>query len=115
MTPITRPKRLTRGQIITLWCFVVFLILPGAIGFVDKLVMFFRVLCTDNDGGFTILPVLNYLLVAAGMICMFCWAILHGMFRNIEGPKYDMLEREQALDAAEGIEWDDDPQQETRP
>ena len=106
MTTITSEAKLSRKHKILLWLFVLFLLVPGAIGFLDKLVMFFRVLFTTQDGGFAILPILNYLLVAAGMLCLFAWAVAHGMFRDIEKPKYDMLEREKALDHEEGIDWE---------
>lgn len=97
---------LSRKHRVLLWLFVLFLLVPGAVGFLDKLVMFFRVLFTTQDGGFAIVPILNYLLVAAGLLCLFAWAVAHGMFRDIERPKYDMLEREKALDHEEGIDWE---------
>ncbi len=53
------------------------------------------------DGGFAMVPVLNYLLVSIGFFLLFCAAILHGMFRDIEKPKRDMLEKEWVLDEME--------------
>jgi hypothetical protein len=32
-------------------------------------------------------------------LLLFCWAVMHGMFRDIETPKYTMLEIEHSLDA----------------
>ena len=45
-----------------------------------------------------LIPVLNYLLVAAGFFCLFFWAYAKGHFRDIEGPKYRMLELEREYD-----------------
>jgi hypothetical protein len=41
------------------------------------------------------------------MICLLVWATRNGMFRNIEKPKYDMLDREEELDRLEGRPWSD--------
>lgn len=98
--------KLSRGHKILLWVFVLGLFVPGAVGFAEKFAIFVRMLYTAEQGGFTIVPVLTYLLVACGMLCLFAWAVTHGMFRDIERPKYDMLEREKELDHDEGIEWE---------
>ena len=55
----------------------------------------------STDGGFAMVPVMNYLLVSIGFFLLFCAAILHGMFRDIEKPKRDMLEKEWVLDDME--------------
>ncbi len=81
------------------------ILIPGAYGFIEKLVQFIRALSIDRGVDFTLVPVSNYLFVAAGMACMLVWATLHGMFRDVEGPKFDMLEREQELDARDGRPW----------
>jgi nitrogen fixation-related uncharacterized protein len=62
------------------------------------LLLFVLAVKRDLIGGFTIIPVANYLIITAGMVCLLIWAIAHGMFRDVEGPKYDMLEREARLD-----------------
>lgn len=103
---MTHSARLTRGQKIMLWTFVATLLLPGAVGFIDKLGMLFRVLFTSVEGGYALIPILNYLLIAAGLLCFFVWAVSQGMFRNIESPKYEHLEREQSLDREDGIFWE---------
>lgn len=48
---------------------------------------------------FAIQPVITYLIVAAGFACLFFWAYLTGQFRNIEGPKFRMLEMQDEIDA----------------
>jgi hypothetical protein len=97
---------LTRKQFWWLVIFVIGLFLPGAYGFVEKFAILVVLLFTDNDGGFTIVPILNYLLVACGMLCLFAWAVAHGMFRDIEAPKHELLRRERMLDEEQGIHWE---------
>lgn len=74
---------------------------PAGYGFCEKLTLFILAVKRDLIAGFTLIPVANYLIVTAGMICLLGWAVLHGMFRNIEEPKYTMLEREEELDRRE--------------
>lgn len=95
----------SRGKRIALWCIALAVLLPGAYGFIDKLVQFIRTLKTVQGAEFTLVPISNYFLIAGGMTCLFIWAIANGMFRNIEGPKHDMLEREAELDRREGHAW----------
>jgi hypothetical protein len=45
-----------------------------------------------RGGSFTVVPILNYLLASAAFT-VFGWAVLHGMFRDIERQKYDAGER----------------------
>jgi hypothetical protein len=74
------------------------IVVPAAIGFITKFVYFVRTLRTDNAGSFAIVPMINYLAVAAGFFCLLIWAAYRGMFRDIEGPKFTMLDREDRLD-----------------
>lgn len=76
----------------------VLIIVPSAIGFTDKFIQFVRTLSTEDGGNFTIIPILNYLIMAAGFTCLLVWATAHGMFRDVEKPKFKMLEQEKELD-----------------
>ena len=80
------------------------IVVPAAIGFITKFVYFVRTLHTDSAGSFAIVPMINYLAVAAGFFCLLIWAAYRGMFRDIEGPKYTMLDSEDRLDPGEPIE-----------
>ena len=40
----------------------------------------------------------KYLLASLGFFCLLMWAALNGMFRDLEQPKYNMLENERELD-----------------
>ncbi len=80
----------------------VFILIPGAIGFGDKLYQFFMVLYSDDKGGrFALVPIATYILVSAGFCFFLVWGSMKGMLSDIEGPKYQMLDHEEELDAAE--------------
>jgi hypothetical protein len=93
----TEPAR-PRPLAMTILALVI--LIPALIGFGTKFKELV-VLADDPEGAFTIVPVLNYLLVTLGFLLLFGWAVLHGMFRNIEEPKYTMLENEERLDEEE--------------
>jgi hypothetical protein len=80
------------------------ILVPAGIGFGTKLREFFILYLGDNDGAFTAMPLLNYLLASAGFFFLFCWAMVHGMFRDIEKPGKQMLEIDQQLDEEEEFE-----------
>lgn len=94
----------SRGKRIFLAVFAFAILAPAAYGFAEKLTLFILAVRRDQVAGFVIVPVVNYLIVTLGMICLLVWAIAGGMFRNIEQPKYDMLEREERLDQSESGE-----------
>ena len=80
----------------------IFILIPGGIGFGDKLYQFFHVLRSSDDGRFALLPIATYILVSLGFVMVMIWGALKGMLSDVEGPKYQMLEREEELDAREG-------------
>ncbi len=100
-------KKRTRAQRLTLIFTMLVFFVPAGFGFAVKLYEF---LAVANDGAsegtFMLVPVLNYFIVFMGMLCMLAWAATNGMFRDIEKPKFDMLERERRLDELDGKPWD---------
>lgn len=92
---------------IALWFLALGILIPGGYGFTEKMIQFIRTLNTEEGAGFTIFPISNYFLIAAGMACLLVWAVAHGMFRDIEEPKYKMLEQEAELDRRDGFEWNE--------
>jgi uncharacterized membrane protein YhaH (DUF805 family) len=76
------------------------ILVPALVGFGYKFYEFLM-LAGDDQNSFAVMPVLNYLLSSLGFLLLFGWAVLHGMFRDIERPKITMLENEQRLDAEE--------------
>lgn len=80
--------------------FGVLVLIPSMLGFMMKFGELVELTKGVSDGGgFAITPVVNYLLASLGFFCLLVWAGLNGMFRDLEKPKYLMLENEQELDA----------------
>lgn len=93
------PRRATiRKQRLTTLIFALVILIPSCFGFGKKFLELIALTRGDVDGVFAISPVMNYLLASVGFFFLFCWAIMHGMFRDIEQPKHDMLENERMLD-----------------
>lgn len=82
-----------------LWVIVVTigLVVAGS-GFVFKLVEFIRVAQNQDAEGFAVVPVVIYFCVTSGFICVFIWNYLRGGLRDVEKPKYRLLERHDEID-----------------
>ena len=82
------------------WLFLamalVFLV-PAAVGFGTKFVEFVSFVGAE-EGAFTIVPIVNYVLASLGFVFLMGWAANKGMFENVEKPKFTMLENEHRLD-----------------
>ena len=89
-----------------LWVFSVTLVIVAGTAFIFKLIEFFFTATTEGPQalGSFLIPVLNYLLVAAGFFCLFLWAYSTGQFRDMEAAKYRMLEMQHEIDGAEAQE-----------
>lgn len=99
MNRFNQPSRKTsRSQVLTTIVFAVVILVPSLYGFANKFREFVLLYRGDVDGVFAITPIMNYLLASLGFFFLFFWAISHGMFRDIEAPKYTMLENERHLD-----------------
>ncbi len=111
----TEPRENLNGRRLRRWItglLAVAILIPSLWGFGSKFVEFVAIYRGDADGAFAISPILNYLLASLGFLCLFGWATLHGMFRDIEAPKYTMLDNENLLNRQEtrrkpiGVSWD---------
>ncbi|MBL8817387.1 MAG: hypothetical protein JNL58_15275 [Planctomyces sp.] len=76
----------------------ILILIPSMLGFVMKFRELMAITEGGTEGGFAITPVINYLLASSGFFLLLVWAALNGMFRDLERPKYLMLENEQELD-----------------
>ncbi len=77
----------------------VLILIPSGYGFVGKFIELINVAKGEAGGAFAIAPIMNYLLASLGFFCLLLWAAGRGMFRDIEIPKHQMLDREAELDA----------------
>lgn len=84
-----------RATRIFLWTFSVLLVLTAGSAFTMKLIDFYITATREGTAalGSFLVPVMNYLCIAAGFAALFVWAHLRGQFRDVEGPKYRMLEQ----------------------
>ena len=97
---MTTPKTPTsRKQLWITVLFAVAVLIPSLYGFSGKFIEFVAVFRGESDGIFAITPIVNYLLATLGFFCLFGWAIMHGMFSDIEKPKHAFLEQEAWLDS----------------
>jgi hypothetical protein len=89
--------------------FAAAVLIPSLYGFSGKFIEFVAVFRGESDGVFAVTPIVNYLLATLGFFCLFGWAILQGMFSDIERPKQTFLETEEWLDRQ--LARDADPRQ----
>lgn len=83
--------------------FSVIMVAVAGTAFLFKLIEFFFTATRSGPDSMAsfLIPVLNYLLVAAGFFCLFLWAWFSGQFRDLEAPKYRMLEMQDEIDRLE--------------
>lgn len=77
--------------------------------FVYKMFQFLKTNKRDELAGFAFDPILTYAFVAMGFLLLLAWAYLTGQFRDIERPKWEMLEKFDAQEAAEFEQSEDRP------
>lgn len=61
--------------------------------FTYKLFAFLTTIRRDELAGFAFDPIVVYGVVAVGFLFLLAWAFASGQFRDLERPKYEMLER----------------------
>ena len=83
-----------------LWVFSVVLIGTAGTAFTFKLIEFFLTATRSGAESMAsfLIPVLNYLLVAAGFACLFFWSMIRGQYKDIEDPALRMLEQNRLAD-----------------
>lgn len=88
-----------------LWVFSITMVLVAGTAFVFKLIEFYSTATQQGADALAsfLIPVLNYLLVAAGFFFLFLWAYITGQFRDVERPKYRMLEIEAEIEHQERL------------
>lgn len=80
--------------------FVAAILVAGSL-FFYKLFSFMKTIKKDELAGFAFDPIMIYAFVAIGFLFMLGWAYLSGQFRDVERPKFEMLERYEAQVRAE--------------
>lgn len=81
------------------------IVMAGA-GFIFKLYEFVQSLDDSAAMGFAIVPLSSYFLTGAGFLMLLIWSAARGAFKDVEAPKYRMMELEEGYAHDEG---DDEP------
>lgn len=98
------PRQLRRPGRRLMWLLALGVLLPSLYGFGTKFVEFVALYRGDAEGAFAITPIVNYLLASIGFLLLFGWGAMGGMFRDVELPKFTMLENEAWLDRVAGAD-----------
>jgi len=93
------PQHTTNLQVRVTLLLAVLILIPSGYGFAGKFIELIHVFRGEPGGAFAVAPMMNYLLASLGFFCLLLWAAGRGMFRDIESPKHEMLERESLLDS----------------
>ncbi len=93
-------RKRSTAMIITV-VFGLIILIPSLLGFILKFGEMIALTDVVSDGGFAVTPVINYLLASTGFFFLLLWAACNGLFRDLEQPKYVMLENERKLDCHE--------------
>jgi hypothetical protein len=99
-----RERDRSRSTRVFLWVFSIAMIVTAGSAFTMKLIDFYITATREGSAalGSFLIPVMNYLCIAAGFAALFVWAHSRGQFRNVEEPKYRMLEQNRLCD----LEWE---------
>lgn len=97
-------ERTSKSARIFLWVFSIAMIVTAGAAFGMKLIDFYITATREGSSamGSFLIPVMNYLFIAAGFALLFVWAYSRGQFRDVEAPKYRMLEQNRLCDE----EWE---------
>lgn len=96
--PWSRPRKATH-------VFFVLAVLTAGALFCNKIYEFLQTIQHHELVGFAHDPILIYLCVAAGFAFLLCWAFLSGQLRDLERAKYEMIERFDEQERAEGLRY----------
>jgi hypothetical protein len=83
-------------------------VIAAGLTFMFKLYEFVSAASTGIVPGIVTATVLPYFLISAGFLSLAGWAYLGGHYKNVEGPKYDMLSQEEAYDWLERTDRTDE-------
>jgi len=87
-----RPARRPTARTVAVVGFAAAILLIAGFGFIYKMTEFALTIVKDDIEGFGAVAVAIYLIGILPIVFITLWAILTGRFRDIERPKYRMLE-----------------------
>lgn len=104
LPPIDPPRRRrSRAATLFLWAFSVVMVVTAGTAFIFKFIEFAYTAMSEDRAGMQtfFIPLLTYLIVAAGFFCLFLWAFFSGQFRDVEAAKHRMLQMQREIDLRE--------------
>ncbi len=87
-----------RSRRIAVIAFAVAVLVIAGLGFVYKMTEFATTIIKDDVEGFGAVAVSIYLIGMLPIVFLTLWAVLSGRFRDIERPKYRMLELDREIE-----------------
>lgn len=104
LPPDQRPRTSSKARMF-LWAFSIMMVVTAGTAFIFKFIEFLYTATREGSSAMAsfLIPLLNYLIVAAGFFCLFLWAFFSGQFRDVESAKYRMLEMQREIDEKESL------------
>ena len=87
-----------RTRSVILFAFFVGVMVVAGGGFFLKMFEFVMTMSGDEIAGFGAVAVSTYLLGMAPLLFLMLWAVTTGRFRDVEAPKYRMLELDREIE-----------------
>lgn len=100
--PTSRGRPRSARNPLWVWIFLWSMTILAGSGFIFKLIEFTLAWAKGGAASFAIVPVVSYLAVAAGFLCIFLWSFNRGEYKDVERAKYRMLELQDEIDARGG-------------
>ncbi|MBM4269899.1 MAG: hypothetical protein FJ144_25405 [Deltaproteobacteria bacterium] len=88
------------GKMFVVFGLTIAVMVVAGFAFVYKMTEFAFTIAEDEVSGFGAVAVATYLIGMLPILFLTLWAVLTGRFRDIERPKYRMLELNEELDRA---------------
>jgi uncharacterized membrane protein YhaH (DUF805 family) len=92
--------KMPSGKMFLVFAMTVVVMVVAGLAFVYKMGEFAFTIAEDEVSGFGAVAVTTYLIGMLPILFLTLWAVLTGRFRDIERPKYRMLELNEELDRA---------------
>jgi hypothetical protein len=85
-------------RFVVVFGFAVVVMAVAGLGFVYKMTEFALTIARDDVQGFGAVAVATYLIGLLPIVLVTVWAVATGRFRDIERPKYRMLELDEEIE-----------------
>lgn len=82
----------------TVIVFAVAVLLVAGVGFIYKMTEFAATIAKDEVEGFGAMAIGTYLIGVVPILFLTLWAVFSGKFRDIEAPKFRMLELDREIE-----------------